>query len=64
MNITRIFALAGVLLFSSAALAEGGGDRTFAKATQATDQVMEKYVANEVRNSTLVSSDSRVEADK
>ena len=64
MNITRIFALAGVLLFSSAALAEGGGVRTFAKATQATDQVMEKYVANEVRSPTLVSSDSRVEADK
>lgn len=60
MKITQIYALAGALVFSSAALAEGGGDRTFARAMQATEQAMEKYATRELtKKSPKVSSDDK-----
>ena len=49
MKIAQIYALVGALILSSTALAEGGGDRTFSRATQATEQAMEKQ-----RNSTRI----------
>lgn len=64
MKITKMFALAGALVLSSAALAEGGGDRTFAKAMQATHQAMEKYAAREGTNAPVVSSDAKDETTK
>jgi hypothetical protein len=64
MKITQIYALVGALVLSSAALAEGGGDRTFAKAMQAQDQAMEKYAAREGKNAPVVSSDAKDETNK
>ncbi len=48
MKIAQIYALVGALILSSTALAEGGGDRTFSRATQATEQAMEKFLAKEL----------------
>lgn len=60
MKITQIYALAGALILSSTALAEGGGDRTFAKATQTTEQAMKKYAAKQLtKKSPKVSSDDK-----
>ncbi|MNI85351.1 hypothetical protein D3C73_1423370 [compost metagenome] len=64
MKITQIYALVGALVLSSVALAEGGGDRTFAKAMQAQDQAMEKYAAREGKNAPVVSSDAKDETNK
>ncbi len=47
MKISKISALLAMLLVSSVALAEGGGDRTFAKMMQANDKAMAKYTAKE-----------------
>ena len=47
MKIAQICALAGALILSSVALAEGGGDRTFEKMMAARDVAMEAYVARE-----------------
>ncbi|CAM5425381.1 MULTISPECIES: co-regulatory protein PtrA N-terminal domain-containing protein [Pseudomonas] len=49
MKIAQIYALVGALILSSTALAEGGGDRTIARATQATEQAMEKFLAKELK---------------
>lgn len=64
MKLTQICALAGALLLSSVALAEGGGDRTFAKAMQATDLAMEKYVAREGKNAPAAPSDANDKTTK
>jgi hypothetical protein len=64
MKITKIFALAGALVLSSAALAEGGGDRTFEKMMAANDLAMEKYLAREGRSAPVVSSDAKNETAK
>lgn len=64
MNITQICALAGALVFSSVALAEGGGDRTFEKMMAANDLAMEKYLAREGKSAPVVSSDAKNETAK
>lgn len=65
MKITKIFALASALVLSSAALAEGGGDRTFSRAMQAADLAMEKYATREGTTAPVVSSDAKKdETDK
>lgn len=64
MKLTQICAVAGALVFSSIALAEGGGDRAFEKMMAAKDLAMEKYVAREGRNAPAVSSDEKNEKAK
>lgn len=64
MKITQICALAGALVFSSVALAEGGGDRTFEKMMAAKDLAMEKYLAREGKSAPVVSSDEKNEKAK
>ena len=64
MKLTRICALAGALVFSSVALAEGGGDRTFEKMMAARDVAMEAYVAREGKSVPVVSSDAKNETGK
>ena len=64
MNFTQICALAGALVFSSIALAEGGGDRTFEKMMAAKDLAMEKYLAREGKSAPVVSSDEKNEKTK
>ena len=61
MKIAQICALAGGLILSSVALAEGGGDRTFEKMMAARDVAMEKYVAKEGKSDPVVSSDAKDE---
>ena len=64
MKLTQIFALAGALVLSSFALAEGGGDRTFERMMAAKDRAMEAYVAREGTNAPVVSSDAKDETIK
>lgn len=64
MKFNKIFALVGVLVFSSVALAEGGGDRTFEKMMAAKDFAMEKYLAREGKSDPVVSSDEKNEKAK
>lgn len=64
MNITKICALAAALVFSSVALAEGGGDRTFEKMMAANDLAMEKYLAREGKSAPVVSSDAENDTAK
>jgi hypothetical protein len=64
MKIAQICALAGALVLSSVALAEGGGDRTFEKMMVANDLAMEKYVAKEGKIEPVVSSDAKDETDE
>lgn len=56
MKLTQICALAGALVFSSVALAEGGGDRTFEKMMAAKDLAMEKHLAREGKSTPAVLS--------
>ena len=64
MKLTQICALAGALVFSSIALAEGGGDRTFEKMMAAKDLAMEKYVAKEGKRAPQMSSEETNEKTK
>ena len=64
MKLTKIFAVAGALALSSFAMAEGGGDRTFEKMMAAKDLAMEKYVAKQGKNASVVSSDEKNEKTK
>jgi hypothetical protein len=64
MKLTQIFSLAGALMLSSFALAEGGGDRTFEKMMAANDLAMEAYVAREGKSVPVVSSDTKDETNK
>ena len=64
MKIAQICALAGALILSSVALAEGGGDRTFEKMMAAKDLAMEKYLAREGKSAPVVSSDEKNEKAK
>ncbi|MBX9407358.1 hypothetical protein K5E40_16930 [Pseudomonas baetica] len=64
MKIVQICALAGALILSSVALAEGGGDRTFEKMMAARDVAMEAYVAREGKSVPVVSSDAKDETGK
>ncbi|AHZ73364.1 MULTISPECIES: co-regulatory protein PtrA N-terminal domain-containing protein [Pseudomonas] len=64
MKLTQIFLLAGALVLSSFALAEGGGDRTFEKMMAAKDLAMEKYVAREGKKAPVVSGDANDKTTK
>ncbi|MCO7624895.1 hypothetical protein NJC08_00520 [Pseudomonas fluorescens] len=58
MNSSKVIALVIMFSVSSFALAEGGGDRTFARMMQANDAAMAKYEAKE-KKSQPVSSDAK-----
>lgn len=64
MKITQIVSLLGALVVSSAAFAEGGGDRTFEKMMAARDVAMEAYVARETNSAPEVVSDTQDEMNK
>ncbi|WP_247842026.1 co-regulatory protein PtrA N-terminal domain-containing protein [Pseudomonas sp. MWU12-3103b] len=47
MKFARLSAFATVLMLSSLAMAEGGGDRTFDRMMTANDRAVELFVAKE-----------------
>lgn len=59
MKLTHAMTLTGALFFSSFAMAEGGGDRTFERMMAASNLAVEKYVANEANRNTVASSDAK-----
>jgi len=59
MKFAQISAFAAALAMSSLALAEGGGDRTFAKMMTANDRSVELFVAKEQARDPVVVNEKK-----
>jgi hypothetical protein len=59
MKLSKLMIMAGALLVSSAAMAEGGGDRTFERMMVANEQAMQKFAMRETNSDPVVATDAK-----
>lgn len=59
MKLSKLVIIAGALLVSSVAMAEGGGDRTFERMMVANEQAMQNFAMREAKRDPVVTTDAK-----